>query len=91
MYFQWLQLKHAILPNWKTTICSNLLYVNNLLIHDHHLIKGSRALSLDKLTSKEIYSLLISKIRSKPLSNIYFEKRFPKSDLKWGDIYILPH
>ena len=44
MYFQWLQLKHAIPSNWKTTIGSNLVDVNNLLILDHHLIKGSRVL-----------------------------------------------
>ena len=90
MYFQWLQLKHAIPLNWKSIISSNLLDVNNLLIQDHHLIKGSRVLSLDKLTSKEKYSLLVSKDRSKPSSNIYFEKMFPGIDLKWDDIYILP-
>ena len=87
MYFQWLQLKHAIPLNRKSIISSNFFDVNNLFIQDHHLIKGSR---VDKLTFKEIYSLLVSKDRSKPSSNIYFEKMFPGIDLKWNDIYILP-
>ena len=34
----------------------------NLILHDHHLTKGSRVVTLDKLTSTEIYSILISKV-----------------------------
>ena len=45
----------------------------NLIIHNHHLVKGSRVITLDKLTL-EIYSILISRAQNKPSSNIYFEK-----------------
>ena len=45
----------------------------NLIIYDHHLIEGSRVITLDKRTSTEIYSILISKVQSKPFSNIYFD------------------
>ena len=31
----------------------------NFISHNHHLIKGSRVITLDKLTSTEIYSTLI--------------------------------
>ena len=34
----------------------------NLIIHNHHLIKGSRVLALNKLTLTKIYSILIHKI-----------------------------
>ena len=34
----------------------------NLITYDHHLIKGSRVITLDKLTSTEIYSILILKV-----------------------------
>ena len=53
-YFQWLQLKHAIPHKWKTIIKQNPGNVSDLLIHDHHLIKGARILTLEKLSSKEL-------------------------------------
>ena len=64
--------------------------VSDLLIHDHHLIKGMRILTLEKLTSKELYSILITKFTNKPSSNIYFEKTFPNMKLDWTNVYILP-
>ena len=48
----------------------------NPIIHDHHLVKGSRVITLDKLTSTEIYSILISRAQNKPSSNIYFKNRY---------------
>ena len=36
-------------------------HVSNLLIQDHHLIKGARILTLEKLSSKELCSILITK------------------------------
>ena len=36
-------------------------------------MKGSRLKTLDKRTSVKIYSMLISKVQSKPFSNIYFD------------------
>ena len=47
-----------------------------MIIHDHHLIKGSRVITLDKLTSTDIYSILISKVENKPSPNIYYENLF---------------
>ena len=41
---------------------------------NHRVIKEARTLSTDKLSCKEIYSILISNIIKKPTSNIYFEK-----------------
>ena len=40
-YFQWLQLKHAIPHKWNTIIKQNPSNINELLIHDNHLIKGA--------------------------------------------------
>ena len=76
-YFQWLQLQHAILHKWKTIIKQNTGNVSDRLIHDHHLIKGTRISTLEKLSSKEFYSILITKFTKKPSSNFYFEKIFP--------------
>ena len=38
----------------------------NLINHDYHLTKASRVIALGKLTSTEIYSILILKVQSKP-------------------------
>ena len=43
----------------------------NLFIHVHHVINVSRVLTLDKQTSTEIYSILISKVQiNLPLTDI---------------------
>ena len=49
----------------------------NLITHDHQ-IKGSIVVNLDKLTSTEIYSILIFKVQNKPI--IYFENLFNDND-----------
>ena len=61
--FQWLQLKHAIPRKWNTFIKQNSGNASGLLIHEDHLIKGARILTLEKLSSKELYSILITKIQ----------------------------
>ena len=53
-YFQLLQLKHATPHKWKTITQQNPSNVSNLLIQDHHLIKGAQILTLDKLQKKYI-------------------------------------
>ena len=50
--------------------------LTSLIIHDHHLVKGSRVITLDQLTSTEIYSILISRAQNKPSSNIYFKNLY---------------
>ena len=62
----------------------------NRIIHDHHLVKGSRVITLDKLTSTELYSILISKTQNKPSSNIYFENLYNDYNIDWTAIYMLP-
>ena len=66
-YFKWLQLVDSIPEKWKFIIKENYENATSLIIYDNHLNKGSRV----KLTSNEIYSILISKVQNKPFSNIY--------------------
>ena len=58
---------------WKFIIKETHESTTNL-IHDHHVIKGSRILTLDKLSSIEIYSILISKFQNKPFFQLLFRK-----------------
>ena len=58
--------------------------------YDHHLIKDSTAIALNKFKSPEIYSTLVLKVQNKPSSNIYFENLFNYDDIDWTAIYKLP-
>ena len=79
-YFQWLQSINSITEKWKLTIkqSSN---AKNLIIHGHHLIKGSRILILEKLISKELYQILISNRTNTITSVTYFERKFNANNL----------
>ena len=88
--FQWAQLKHVIPLRWKKVIFDYSDINENDLCQNHHVIKGARILPLDKLSSKEIYSILISNIVNKPTSNIYFEKLFENTTHDWNKIYLSP-
>ena len=63
-YFQWLQLINSIPEKWQLTIKQSSSDAKNLIIHGHHLIKGSRIIILEKLTSKELYQILIQARRN---------------------------
>ena len=87
-YFQWLQLISAIPEGWKFIIKETHESTTNLIIRDNHLIKGSRILTLDKLSSTEIHAILILKVQNKP--NFYFENLFNNNGIDWATIHVLP-
>ena len=55
---------------------------------DHHLLRGLRIIILEKLSSKELYSLLISAINHQPTSQKYFDNLFSNVELPWKEIYL---
>ena len=74
----------------KITIKQSSSDAKNLIIHGNHLIKGSRILILEKLTSTELYQILISSRTNKVTSVMYFETKFNGINLDWTKIFILP-
>ena len=65
----------------------------NLIIFGHYLIKGAISylfLILEKLTSKELYQILISSRTNKVASVTYVERMFNTNNLDWTKIFILP-
>ena len=90
-YFQWLQLIDSIPQRCKIIIKENYENVTNLITHGHHSVKGSRVITLDQLTSTEIYSILISRAQNEPSFNIYFENLYNDYNIDWAAIYMLPH
>ena len=63
----------------------------NLIIDNHQLVKSSRVITLDKLVSTGIYSVLISKAQNKPSSDVYFENLYNDYNIDWTAIYMPPH
>ena len=52
----------------------------NYAAQDHHLIKNTRVIVLDKLTTREIYSVLLLSSGNTPTSQKYFDKAFPNEN-----------
>ena len=67
---------------------ANIRKYKLLLVKDHHLLMGSRIITLGKLVSKELYSLLISAIDHQPSSQKYFDNLFPNIELPCKEIYL---
>ena len=62
---------------------------SNLVLLDHQLLKNNRTLGIEKMNSKEIYSINISSKVNILTSRTYFEKKFPLYNFQWKDIYTL--
>ena len=88
MFFQWIQLINSISSQWKEIIKTNIN--TRGILKDHSVIRSFRVLALEKLTSREIYDILITKKTNKPTSQRYFENLFNRNDIGWNEIYLLP-
>ena len=73
---------------WNKCIKQTSENTSLLVVKDHHLLRGSRIIILEKLSSKELYSLLISAIDHQPTSQKYFNNLFPNIELPWKEIYL---
>ena len=60
-----------------------------LVVKDNSLLRGSRIIILEKLSFKELYSLLLSAIDHQPTSQKYFDNLFPNIELSWKEIYLI--
>ena len=67
MYFQWMQFISAIPSNWKNIIKRNN-DINTFTATQHHFVRSSRVLTVQKATSKELYWILITTIEYKSTS-----------------------
>ena len=76
---------------WKKCIKQTSENTSLLVVKDHHLLRGLRIIILEKLSSKELYSLLISAINHQPTSQKYFDNLFSNVELPWKDIYLKAH
>ena len=89
--FCWLQLINAIPEMWKKCIRQTSENTSLLVVKNHHLLRGSRIIILEKLSSKELYSLLVSAMNNKPISQKYFDNLSPNIELPWKKICLIVH
>ena len=61
LFFQWIQIMHCLPITWKSVIKDNQFGWNSKIL-DHHLIKNNTLFIIEKLNSKILYSILISKL-----------------------------
>ena len=64
------------MPSQKCEKCIKQASENTslLVVNDHHLLRGWRIIILEKLSSKELYSLLISATGHQPTSQKCFDQ-----------------
>ena len=79
----WLQIIDALPKTWKDIILKDKRNAKSLVIFDHHIVRNSQIHSLNKLTSKELYLILVKANTVKPTAQNYFENLFETSQLKW--------
>ena len=84
-----MQLIDSIPEKLKFIILKNYENAPNLITHDHPLFRDSRVISLDKLASTKVYSMLILLVIFLFYSYIYFESLF-NPVLPGGESFGLP-
>ena len=76
----WFQIIDALPKSWKDIILKD---AKNSVIFDHHIIRKTQLFNLNKLTSKELYSILVDANTVKPKAQDYFQNLFESSDFNW--------
>ena len=86
--FCWLELINAIPKMWKKCIKQTLEKTSLLAVKNHHLFRGSRIITLEQLSPKYLYSLVIFEINHQPTSQKYFDHFFLNIELPWKEMYL---
>ena len=73
---------------WQKCIKQTSENTSLLFFKDYHLLRGLRIIILEKLSSKELYSLLISAINHQSTSQKYFDDLFSNVELTWKEVYL---
>ena len=83
-----MQLIHGIPLIWKQKLNDSRKNDEKMyVVQGHHLIKNTRVIVLEKLTAREIYSVLILWSGNTPTSQKYFGNVFPNENLE-ENLYI---
>ena len=87
MYFRFFQLVHSIPPEWRQTL-TEADPVD--VMPTQGILQCTKIIPLEKLISKQIYTILIRKRAHIPTSRLYYNNKFPTIENEWLKIYTLP-
>ena len=87
--FKWQQLIYTLPPSWKKII-KETDNADNLLLPNHHLIKKNTLIGIEKLNSRQLYSLLVYTHPFTPTSQKYLNELLKTDSFDWKQIYLLP-
>ena len=87
--FKWRQSINSIPKTGNKFLKENQSDSSNLVLLDHQLLKDNRTIGIEKMNSKEIYTIIISFKVYIATSRTYFEKQFPVYNFQWTGIYTL--
>ena len=83
----WLQIIDALQKTRKYVILKDKGNTKNLVIFDYHIVRNSQICSLNKLSSKELYLILVEGNIVKPTAQNYFENLFETTQFNWKKIF----
>ena len=79
----WFQTIGALSKLLKDTFLKDKRNAKNLVIFDHYIVRKPQICSVNKLTSKELYLILVNANTVKPTAQDYFENLVESSDFNW--------
>ena len=79
----WFQIIGALPKLLKDTFLKDKRNAKNLVIFDHYIVRKPQICSVNKLTSKELYLILVNANTVKPTAQDYFENLFELSGFNW--------
>ena len=85
LHFRYVQLVDAIPASWKFEISQNrdaFIEANNTN-RTQHMLFLTRQLPLENITSKQIYIMLLKKIKTKPTSETTLSAKFEGLTCEW--------
>ena len=88
-YFNWVQLINALPSRWKNVIKDDRGRSRQFCVFKPHIIYNARILPIDRLSSKELYTIRLSKIVGTPTAQKHIQKLLNVHTLPWKNIYSL--
>ena len=89
-YFKWLQLVNSIPSNWKQIIKQDKGDARIFCDFSPHLNTNAKIFPINKLSSNELYKILINSLSRPPTSQSRIMDILQSYSLPWKEIYILP-
>ena len=89
-YFHWMQIINAVPAHWKNCIKIDKGRSRIFCEFRPHLIVNAKLFPMEKLSSRELYNILIKTKFKPPTSQQKFHSLFKVNTLPWKKNYILP-